>query len=443
MATAARRCAYAVLRRVFEQGAYADRAFRAEAERAGLRGRDRAFAMRLAYGAVQMKGTLDHVLSQLVSRPHDELDPPVLAALRLGLYELLYMGATPDRAAVGEAVELAKSANPRTHAFVNAVLRRAAREARGIVERIDDSTPEGAALRHSHPVWIAERWFAELGPASARALMSRDNEPAESAARANRLRASAGDVVGLLAEEGVEARTDPLAPEAVVLDTPYDLHSSPLFERGLLMPQSRGSMLVARALDPRPGERVLDLCAAPGAKTTHLAALMKDEGEVVGVEADPGRAEALRANCVRLGTTSVRVVEGDAAESRYGEGYDRVLVDPPCSDLGTLQARPDVRWRKDPGQVEELRALQARILDTAATAVRPGGRLVYSTCTISAAENERQVQRFLGDHPDFGTHDLSSWHPALVRERGRPFLQTLPHRDGTDGFFIAALERRD
>ena len=430
-ATPARRCAYAVVRRVFEQDAYADRAFRAEAERARLDDRDRAFAMRLAYGAVQRRATLDWVLESLAKRPLEKLDPPVLAALRLGLYELLYM-TTPDRAAVAESVELVKTAAPHAHAFVNAVLRRAAREAPALIAALDDSTPAGAALAHSHPEWVAERWFEELGPEASRALMLSDNEPAESAVRANRLRADAGEVLEALAADGESAHLDAIAPEA----------------EGLVMPQSRASMLVARAVDPRPGERVLDLCAAPGAKTTHLAALMHDDGEVVAVESDPTRAQASAENAARLGAASVRVVTGDAAEPSFGEGYDRVLVDPPCSDLGTLQSRPDARWRKSAGQVAELARLQRRILDAAATAVRPGGRLVYSTCTISAAENARQVEDFVRDNAKFRVCDLTTWHPRLAAvpaagTASRGFLQTLPHRDGTDGFFIAALERTE
>jgi 16S rRNA (cytosine967-C5)-methyltransferase len=266
--------------------------------------------------------------------------------------------------------------------------------------------------------------------------------------RANRLRSDAATVVERLADDGVEAHTDVIAPEAVVLDAPYDVHASALFAEGLVMPQSRASMLVARAVDPRPGERLLDLCASPGAKTTHLTALMRGEGEIVAIEADPGRAEAITENAARLGAAGVHVVVGDASEPSFGEGYDRVLVDPPCSDLGTLQSRPDARWRKSVEQVEELRRLQRRILDAGATAVRPGGRLVYSTCTISAAENDRQVQDFLDSNANFRICDLTTWQPKLAHTpfSGRQtsgLLQTLPHRDGTDGFFIAALERTE
>jgi 16S rRNA (cytosine967-C5)-methyltransferase len=268
-------------------------------------------------------------------------------------------------------------------------------------------------------------WWRDLGAAEALALMRADNEPPESAARVNTLRAGRDEVLAAL---DVAARPAQDVPEGIVLEAPYDLHRSPAFERGSLMPQSRASMLVARAVDPAPGERVLDLCAAPGAKTTHLAALMGDEGEIVAVEADPRRAEDLRANAARLGTGCVQVVVGDASEPSFGDGYDRVLVDPPCSDLGTLQSRPDARWRKTPDQVRELSVLQRRILEAGAESLRPGGRLVYSTCTISADENARQVEAFLARRPDF------------TANVGR-FVQTLPHRDRTDGFFIASLER--
>jgi 16S rRNA (cytosine967-C5)-methyltransferase len=428
MATASRRCAFAVVRRVFEQDAYADRAFRAEAERSKLDGRDRAFAMRLAYGTVQRRATIDHVIASLSERAPDRIDPAALAALRLGVQQLLFMGGVADHAAVTESVDLAKAAGSRGHGFVNAVLRRTAREGRALIDRLGEATPAEAALRHSHPDWIAQEWWQQLGREEALALMRADNEPAESAARVNTLRATREELLAELEQAGAAAHVAADVPEGVVLDGPFDLHRSRAFERGALMPQSRGSMLVARAVAPQPGERVLDLCAAPGAKTTHLAALMGDEGEVVAVEADANRAAALEGNAARLGAESVQVVVGDAARPDHGQGFDRVLVDPPCSDLGTLQSRPDARWRKTPGQVADLSALQARILDAGASAVRPGGRLVYSTCTISARENDAQMQEFVARHPDF-------------QPSPDGFVQTLPHRDRTDGFFIAAFER--
>jgi 16S rRNA (cytosine967-C5)-methyltransferase len=425
----ARACAQAVIRRVFEEGAYADRALHGEARRHGLQPRDRALATRLAYGVVQRRATLDHVIATLAERPVTKLEPAVLAALRLGVLQLAYLDRVPAHAAVTESVELAKRDSRRGAGLVNAVLRRAAREAPGLVAALPEATPAEAALKHSYPVWITELWFDALGPDEARALMAAGNEPAEAALRINTLKTATLDLP-------VPAHPAEL-PEGLVLEAPFDAFSSPLWEQGLFMPQSRAAMAVARALDPRPGETVLDLCAAPGGKTTHLAALMGDEGRVVAVEKHPGRADGLRRTAERMGATCVEVRTADAAGSHEG-AYDRVLVDPPCSDLGTLAARPDVRWRKDS---EPPTALQAAILEAGANAVRPGGVLVYSTCTISPRENELLIGDFLERRDDFAVDDMPSDLPVWDHPSVPGFLQTLPHRDGTDGFFIARLRR--
>ncbi|MEA2309789.1 MAG: rRNA (cytosine967-C5)-methyltransferase [Thermoleophilaceae bacterium] len=417
-ASPARACAYRVLRRVDSEGSFADRAFRGEADRAGLDARDRAFAQRLAYGAIQRRRTIDHVVEALATR---EPDPPVLDALRLGVFQLVWMDSVPDRAAVDQTVELVKEASPRAAGFANAVMRRAGREARALVERLP---PESAAAL-SHPDWLAEMWTAMLGPEEAAALMRADNEPAESAIRANELVTTREELLAALAERGVEARPAAELPEGVVVDGPFDAHGSDLFEEGLVMPQSRGSMAVARALDPRPGERVLDMCAAPGAKSTHLAALMRDEGAVVAVEANAARARELEVNARRLRAGAVAVHHADARTVIEHQGFDRVLLDAPCSDLGTLQSRPDARWRKGPAQIAELTALQRELLAAAVPQLRPGGTLVYSVCTISPAEGAEQVDWLLSSFPE-------------LRPDGDP-VQLLPHRDGTDGFFIARV----
>jgi 16S rRNA (cytosine967-C5)-methyltransferase len=422
MPAEARVCAYAVLRRVFEDGAYADRALQGEAKR--LDARDRALAMRLLYGTVQRKGTLDHLIEQLADRPPERLDARLLAALRLGLYELLYLSGAPDHAVVADVVELAKGGARGGHGLVNAVLRRGAREGPALLAALSDETPAQAAIKHSHPEWIARLWWEELGAGDARALMAYDNEPGEVALRANTLLTDAATLAG---ELPVATHTDSALPEALVLEGPFDAHDSPAWRAGWFLPQSRAAMLVSRALDPRPGERVLDLCAAPGGKSTHLAALMGGEGEVVAVERNARRAGMLTRTAQRLHVPNIRVEVADAAAKRPGgEVFDRVLVDPPCSGLGTLQVRADLRWRVTPEHVREMTRVQASILAAGAAAVRPGGVLVYSTCTISPTENELQIAAFLDGHPDFSRDD---------------FMLTLPHRDHTAGFFIARLHR--
>jgi 16S rRNA (cytosine967-C5)-methyltransferase len=433
-AAPARACAFAVVRRVFEQGAYADRALHAEA--AGLDARDRSLAMALSYGTIQRRKTLDYVIAKLSSRPPSKLDPAVLAALRLGLYQLLFLGGVADHAAVNESVELAKRSHRAGAGLVNAVLRRAGRDARAIVDELDDRDPARAAVLHSVPDWLAARWWDELGAEDARALLRRINEPAESALRVNELVTSRDDV---LARLPVAAAPAPSLPEGIVLDGPFDAHGSPLFEQGAVMPQSRASMLVSRVVAPERGDRVLDLCAAPGAKTTHLAALIGGEGEVLAVERHPGRAEALRRTCRQMHAECVRVEVADAAQPRGEESRNRVLVDPPCSGLGTLQSRPDLRWRATLAAIEELSALQRRILEAAGAATAPGGVLVYSVCTISREEGPAVVDAFLREHPDFAAEDAGE---PIGRGGVGPYVQLLPHVDRTDGFFIARLRRR-
>jgi 16S rRNA (cytosine967-C5)-methyltransferase len=425
------------LRRVFEDGAWADRALHAEAAKLGLHGRERALATRLAYGAVQRRATLDHLIELYSDRPVARLEPPVLAALRLGLYQLAYVDRVPAHAAVGDSVELVKRASPGGAKLVNAVLRRGAREAAARVRALPEATPAQAALRHSHPEWVAALWWEALGPDDARALMAADNEPAEAALRVNTLRADPAELAERLP---VATHPAPALPEGLILEGAFDAFGSPEWERGSFMPQSRAAMTVARLLAPRPEERVLDLCAAPGAKTTHLAALMQGSGELVAVERHPGRADALRRTAARMGAR-VEVRTGDAAGPHEPEAYDRVLVDPPCSDLGTLAARPDARWRKPPDLPRRLACEQAAILRAGADALRRGGTLVYSTCTISPTENEHLVEEFLSERADFSADDLRPELPLWNHARVPRFAQTLPHRDETDGFFFARLHR--
>jgi 16S rRNA (cytosine967-C5)-methyltransferase len=434
----ARACAYEIVRRVFEQGSYADQALQAQAQ--SLDARDRALAMRLAYGAIQRRLTLDHVLQRLAKRPAERLDPPLLAALRLGLYELLYLSGAPDHAVVADCVELAKSGRGAGHGLVNAVLRRAAREgAAQLLGDLREDTPDRAAIAYSHPAWIARMWWRDLGASEARALMAADNEPGELAVRVNTLLAEPPSLAQDLA---VATHTDPELPEALVLDGPFDLHGSSAWREGKLLAQSRAAMLVARALDPQPGERVLDLCAAPGGKSTHIAALMGDEGEVVAVERNPARAAELRETAQRLKARSIRVEVADAVLARAEtDRFDRVLVDPPCSGLGTLQARPDLRWRLTPAKLEELAQIQAAILTAGAGALRPGGVLVYSTCTISATENERQIESFLDRNSGFALDDVTHEQRSHPHPHMPKAVLTMPHRDRTAGFFIARIRR--
>jgi 16S rRNA (cytosine967-C5)-methyltransferase len=387
-----------VLVRVFEEGAYADRAFAAEAAR--LDPRDRAFAQRIAYGAVQRVRTLDHALEAIGGRPLTALDVPVRAALRLGAYELAFLDGVPPRASVNEAVELVRAAGAsRATGLVNAVLRKVAEQIRPLIDALPEGTAHEAALKHSYPDWIAETWWREWGPEEALALMKAQNEPQETAVR----------VIGT----GEARIVDRIDPEEL--------------EQGRVWPQSRGSQLAGLAVGVQDGERVLDLCAAPGGKATQLA---EKAAEVVAVELHEGRARELAENVKRLGFDNVTVVNADARELPAElTGFDRVLVDAPCSGLGVLASRPDLRWRAQP-----LPDLQSELLRVAAERVKPDGTITYSVCTIAAAENEDVV-----DASGLQVESLSEEWPQYAHPRRPEFLLTLPHKHRTSGFFIARL----
>jgi 16S rRNA (cytosine967-C5)-methyltransferase len=390
--------AFDVVLRVFEHDAYADRAFRAAA--AGLDRRDRALAQRLAYGTIQRLRTLDHVIEQLGRRPLRKLDPPVRAALRLGAYELGFL-ETPRHAVVNDTVELVRSSGlERAVAFTNAVLRRVGDGIHALVAEL----PEGA-LKHSYPDWIERVWTRDLGRDDALALMRAQNEPTETVVRLVR-----GELDGEPTEIPGAYRVRRVDEQALT--------------EGRIWPQSRGSQLAGLCVPSHEGDRVLDLCAAPGGKATQLA------GAVTAVEKHPGRARELEQNCERLGANNVTVVCADALELPDElHGYDHALVDAPCSGLGVLASRPDLRWRAEP-----LPELQLALLRQAVARVRPAGSVVYSVCTNNADENEAVVDR-LGLEPE----PLGAEWPQFAHPRRPEFLLTLPHRDRTSGFFIARL----
>jgi 16S rRNA (cytosine967-C5)-methyltransferase len=408
-----RAVALEVVQRVFEQDAYADRAFRAAAERARLDERDRSFAMQLAYGTVQRVRTLDHAIETLGRRPVRKLDPPVRAALRLGAYQLAYMAGVPAHAATNETVELVRRAGPeRAVPFANAVMRRLAAGIHDLVVALSDATPAEAALKHSYPDWIADTFWREHGREAALGLLETQNEPPPT-------------VVRVVAKATIldDAEPDPELPQAVRVDRIPDSW----VERGVAWPQSRGSQIAGLSVGAKEGERVLDLCAAPGGKATQLAEVAE---EVVAVEKHPGRARELEENARRLGGSNVRVVNADALELPADlDRFDRVLVDAPCSGLGVLASRPDLRWRAEP-----LPDLQRRLLEVAAERVRPGGSITYAVCTIHRAENEDVVDALGLEVEDLGAEWPGYRHPT------RPsFLLTLPHVHRTSGFFVARM----
>jgi len=375
------------VRRVFEEDAYADRALASAVE--GLDDRDRSLAQRLAYGTVQRTRTIDFGIEQLGKRPVRKLDPPVRAALRLGAYQLAWTDQAVH-AVVDDAVELVRAAGrERAVPFTNAVMRRLQHGFNGLVA----SLPEGP-LKHSYPDWIAEIWERDFGAETALELMRAQNEPPQ-------LEVHAAEPVG----------------------EPTDVPGAYVVERAdvsRMRPMSRASQLAALVVGSQEGERVLDACAAPGGKTLLLA------GEVTAVEVHPGRAQAMAKEM----PPNVRVVVADVRELAES-GFDRALVDAPCSGLGVLSRRPDLRWRATP-----LPELQLELLQAAADRTKPGGTIVYSVCTLNADENEAIV-----DASGLEIEPLGGEWPQYAHPTRPEFLLTLPHRDRTSGFFIARLRR--
>ena len=402
----AREAAFAVLVRVFEDDAYADRALRTAAR--GLDERDRGLAQRLAYGSVQRVRTLDHAIELLGRRRIARLDAPVRAALRLGAYQLAFVDGVARYAAVNESVELVRRAGlERAVAFTNAVLRRLADGIGPLLDALPEGSAAQAALKHSYPDWIAETWWREWGADEALALMHALNEPAPTVVRLVR-----GECDGI---------ADPAIPGARRVDR---IDEDALAE-GRIWPQSGASQLAGLAVGAGESDRTLDLCAAPGGKASMLP------GDVTAVEINEGRARELEENLRRLGATNVRVVVADGRDLPAElTGFDRALVDAPCSGLGVLNRRPDLRWRALP-----LPGLQLELLRSASARVRPGGTIVYSVYTIDAEESVAVVDASgLAVDPALAEEWPSYRHP-----RRPEFLQTLPHVHSTAGFFIARL----
>jgi 16S rRNA (cytosine967-C5)-methyltransferase len=353
--------------------------------------------------------------------------------LRLGAYQCLCLDRIPPHAAVHESVSLARKLGHEGIAgFVNAVLRSLLRVGAELPEPQDplDALP----LRHSFPEWLVRRWVVRYGPAEAEALMAALNQRPPFTIRVNTLRLGRDQLILRLKREGIEASPTRYAPDGLILDAPLLPDSSPTYGEGLWTVQDEASILIGHLLAPRPGERVADLCAAPGGKTTHLAQLMGNRGEIVAVDPHAGRLRLLRAACQRSGIGIVEVVSAEAQTLRRPGRFDRVLVDVPCSNLGVLRRAPELKWQRRESDLSALAATQAAILEAAAPLVRPGGVMVYSTCSLEPEENEAVVGAFRAAHPEFSLFSPGPDEPAAPFVDASGFFRTLPHRHGSDGF---------
>lgn len=438
----ARRAAFDILIQIEAHRAYASVLVAALSESDFSR-EDRALAQEIVLGVLRWQQSLDHFIERYSERSVASLDLPVLIALRVGLYQLRHLTRVPQSAAVNQSVNLVKRARVASAAsMVNAVLRQAAK-------RLDEKSGQGihdplkrASVELSHPRWMLERWQSSFDDHETRQLALANNSPPATAFRVNTLRTSVNDVLAHLEAEGVTMRESQVAHGAFVVKSGP---ASPVIQaarRGAIYIQDEASQLVSVLLEPRSGHRVLDICAAPGSKSSHIALLADDLAWIIACDRHPHRLTTLRATCERLGLQSVNALALDAtAELPFiaaWREFDRVLVDAPCSGTGTLRGNPEIKWRLSPDDIARLAQLQLSLLDRAASSVATGGRLVYSTCSIEREENEEVVRRFLDRTTLFRVTEPNA--PAhLITSDG--FVRTFPHRDGTDGFFAAILER--
>jgi 16S rRNA (cytosine967-C5)-methyltransferase len=439
----ARAAAVRVLEHVASRQAFADLALEAELHRRPLSERDTALATELVYGTLRWQRYLDWVLAPHSRRPLESLDPRPLVLLRLTAYQVVFLDRVPAFAAVNDAVSLARvrrtSGAP---AFVNAVLRSFVR--RGTAEREPappDDPLEALALRCSFPTWLAARWVRRYGPDAGEMLMRAMNERPSVTLRANTLKHGRDALAKRLrTEQHLASQPTRYAPEGLVVEHAGRPATWPTFADGLFAVQDEASMLVAHLVDPRPGEVIADACAAPGTKTTHLGQLMRNRGRILAFDPHPARLGLVEDSARRLGVDIIETLAGgvETLAVRFAEQCDAVLVDAPCSNLGVLRRNPEAKWRRQPSDLAASAARQREILTAAATMVKPGGRLVYATCSLEPEENEEVTRAFLDRRRDIRV-DAPASFPLALEADGH--LRCLPHRHGTDGFSAVRFER--
>lgn len=429
---------YLILRRVFKEGAYADKALFNILKQSKLEERDRAFVKELTFGSIKRRQLLDYLIARNLNRPLEDLDSDLINILRLGAYQICFL-RVPDYAAVNEMVDLTKSVVGKgTDKLANAVLRKIASQ-KCSVQTGDEI--EEISLVESHPRWIVELWSDRFGLEETRRICSFDNEAQPITIRVNFLKKSREELLFELNEMNVKSSAGSLE-ESITVSSGLDLSSIEPYKKGEFIVQSESSILVGRSFDGFEGDYLIDLCAAPGGKSTHLSQMLGGQGKVVAVEVNRARAKLIEKNAKRMGLQNIELKVGDARNISL-EAADGVLLDVPCTGLGVLGRRPELRWRVGPEDIARMAELQSELLDSAAEMVRPGGLLVYSTCTISAAENEEQAASFLESHTDFELEKLPAVFARFSVDMEKGYIQLIPPRDKMDGFFIARMRRRE
>jgi 16S rRNA (cytosine967-C5)-methyltransferase len=456
-----RQLAFIALRSV-HRGAYADAALDRVLRQTDLNPADRRLVTELVYGSVRRMRSLDAVIDQLAKKKADRQPPDLRAILHLGLYQLRYLTQIPAAAAVNSTVDLAKKNGfSGLTGFVNGLLRQYIRLQNDELKydsiehsalsihhakdplQLPENPIERLGILHSYPDWIVEMWLKQFGLAQTEQLCQWFNQPPAIDLRVNPLRTSIDTVEAAMREQGVSVSRLPNLPQALRLTGSIGaIQNLPGFSEGWWTVQDSSAQLVSHLLDPQPGEVVIDACAAPGGKTTHIAELMEDKGTVWASDRAANRLRKLKENAARLQLRSIQICVGDSRSlSQFKNTGDRVLLDAPCSGLGTLHRHADARWRQTPQTVDELSVLQRELLEQTSTWVKPGGVLVYSTCTLHPLENEQVIQAFLADHPQWQISPPSPNSTVATFATSAGWIEVLPYQHQMDGFFMVRLRR--
>ena len=449
----AREVALDVLTRVEQEGAYSNLLLNQSLQKLQLERTEAGFATELVYGTIQRLNTIDYFLSSFVTKGLAKLQPWVRNLLRLSFYQIYYLDRIPPHAAVNEAVNIAKrKGHQGISGMVNGVLRNVLRnkEALSIPESLDRVAR--IALSYSHPEWMVERWIRQYGEEATIAMCASNNEAPHVSVRVNQVKTERDAMLRAMESAGMDARPSELSPAGIVVDSGGNMALTDWYKDGLFSVQDESSMLVAEALHPEPGMQVLDCCAAPGGKTAHIAELMNDKGHVLANDVHPHKQKLIAEQAFRLKLGSIETRVSDAlalAKQLKRASFDRILLDAPCSGLGVIRRKPDLKWAKKPEEVEQIAALQSNLLDEVQSLLRPGGILVYSTCTTEPEENVRMAEAFLARHPDFTWAGEESASPAWLdickkteASQHASMIQILPHQYHSDGFFIARFMKR-
>lgn len=441
----ARRCALDILVDIEKNNAFSNIAINRALKGKNIESIDRRFISEIVYGVLENKIYLDFIINNFSKIKIKKINVKVLNILRMGLYQIIYLDKIPEFAAVNESVKLTKKVDYRSSSFVNGILRSFLRNKKDIkVPTMEENKIKHLSITYSHPEWMVEKWLKEFGQDFTVELLKANNETPKLSIRTNTLKVTKKQLIESLTKESVEIFTDTFVKEAIHIRNLGNIEDMEIYHKGFFQIQDESSMLVGHVVDPKPGEFIIDVCAAPGGKTTHIAQLMKNEGKIVARDIYPHKLKLIEENAKRLGISIIHTQEFNAKEldgSLLGKA-DKVLVDAPCSGLGIIRRKPELKYNKKLQDIKEISKIQLEILKNASKYVKKDGILVYSTCTIEKEENIEIIKKFIKEHKEFEIVDVNDVLPIELKSKDK-FLQLYPNMYHTDGFFICKLRRNN